>query len=93
MPETATEAATDDPPECQTTGATGEPHRYAPLSWDAAVAVRNGIIPGPYPEDFNGPGFDPQEPTAHRPGSEDKIRVLAERYARRERLFHPRDRR
>ena len=66
-------------------------HRYAPLSWDAAQAVRAGFIPGPYPEDFNGPGFPPVEPTAARPGTDEKIRVLAERYARREQLFHPRD--
>jgi hypothetical protein len=67
------------------------PQRYAPLSWDAALAVRAGIIKGPFPEDFNGTGFDPTAPTTARPGTEEKIRVLAARYARRERLFHPRD--
>ncbi len=66
-------------------------HRYAPLSWDAARAVRDGLIPGPYPEDFNGKGFEPTAPTAGRPGTPEKIAVLAERYARREQLFHPRD--
>ena len=80
--ETETEAA--GPP------AAGSP-RYAPLSWDAAVAVRAGLLAGPYPEDFNGVGFTPPTPTPARPGTEEKIRVLAERYARREQLFHPRD--
>jgi hypothetical protein len=65
--------------------------RYAPLSWDAAVAIRAGIAPGPMPEDFNGPGFPPTNETKARPGTPEKIRVLAARYARRERLFHPED--
>lgn len=33
----------------------------------------------------------PDEPTRARPGSEEKIRVLTERAARRQSLFHPRD--
>ena len=55
--ETETEAA--GPP------AAGSP-RYAPLSWDAAVAVRAGLLAGPYPEDFNGVGFTPPTPTPAR---------------------------
>jgi hypothetical protein len=33
----------------------------------------------------------PQEPTPALPGSEQKIRVMTERAARREQLFHPMD--
>ena len=41
--------------------------------------------------DFNGPGLLPGEPTDALPGTEKKIRVMAERAARREQLFHPQD--
>jgi hypothetical protein len=34
----------------------------------------------------------PAEPTAARPGSEEKLRILAARADRREQLFHPQDR-
>ncbi len=36
-------------------------------------------------------GALPKEPTAAPPGSEEKIRVMTERAARREQLFHPLD--
>lgn len=41
--------------------------------------------------DFFGPASMPGEPTDALPGSEQKIRVLIERAARREQLFHPDD--
>jgi hypothetical protein len=63
----------------------------APLSWDMAKAVASGRLKAPMPEDFNGPGFAPAEPCKHRPGTEGKIAALAERYARRQALFHPGD--
>jgi hypothetical protein len=37
------------------------------------------------------PGALPKEPTDAPPGSEQKIRVMIERAARREQLFHPLD--
>jgi hypothetical protein len=33
----------------------------------------------------------PDEPTPHMPGSPEKIEVMAERYRRRQELFHPDD--
>jgi hypothetical protein len=43
------------------------------------------------PEDFYGVPDLPDQPTDTPAGSEEKIRVLTERYARREQLHHPRD--
>jgi hypothetical protein len=65
--------------------------QHAPLSWALAQAIAAGRARGPMPEDFFGPGFVPAEPTRARPGSPEKVDVLAARYARRERLFDPRD--
>lgn len=42
-------------------------------------------------QDFEGPSSLPGEPTDALPGSEQKIRVMTERAARREQLFHPQD--
>jgi hypothetical protein len=41
--------------------------------------------------DLVGPVSLPGEPTDAAPGTEEKIRVLTERAARREQLFHPLD--
>jgi len=40
---------------------------------------------------YSRPGALPKEPTDAPPGSEQKIRVMIERAARREQLFHPLD--
>jgi hypothetical protein len=40
---------------------------------------------------FYGPANIPEAPTAAPPGSEEKIRIMTERAARREQLFHPHD--
>jgi hypothetical protein len=65
---------------------------FVPLLWEIAQRIRDGLLKGvPYPEDFNGPGFAPTQPTNHLPGTEEKIAVFAARYQRRERLFHPDD--
>ncbi len=62
------------------------------LSADAIrAAIAAGVDPALIPEDANFDGFAPQFPTAALPGTEGKIQVMAERYARRERLFHPGD--
>src|SRR5262249_45286616 len=53
-----------------------------------AAGVRRGMDPRPQPrEAYSRPG----EPTTAPPGSPRKIRVLMERAARREPLFHPLD--
>lgn len=67
------------------------PHQYVPLSWDVVLLIKAGKMAGPYPEDFNGPGFMPLRPTLALPGTPEKIIVFAERYRNRERLFHPDD--
>src|SRR5687767_12671696 len=41
--------------------------------------------------EFDGPASLPGEPTEALPGSEKKIRIMTERAARREQLFHPLD--
>jgi len=48
------------------------------------------VLAGLTPFDFYGPGL-PARPTTALPGSKEKLRVLARRYARRQRLFHPGD--
>jgi hypothetical protein len=40
---------------------------------------------------YFGPGAVPREPTEALPGSEQKIRIMTERAARRQQLFHPLD--
>lgn len=42
-------------------------------------------------EDFNALGVDPLTPTAAKPGSEDKVRMLAARYAAGLPLWHDED--
>lgn len=63
----------------------------AALSWSLVKAVSDGRSCQPLPQDFNGPGFDPDEPTDYPPGSEHKKEVLRKRAEARQRLFHPRD--
>ena len=43
------------------------------------------------PGDFYGPARLPAYPVMARPGSQEKMAVLAERYERREELWHPQD--
>jgi hypothetical protein len=50
-----------------------------------------GIDPAEWPEDFYGQGPLAAAPTNAMPGSEEKIVVLAARYARREAMHHPLD--
>ena len=59
--------------------------RTVPIS-PAWVAVFLGVPP----LDFWGPGL-PCRPTKAVPGTPAKLRVLAERYRRRQELFHPAD--
>ncbi len=68
-----------------------DPKPYVPLSWDVVVAINEGRLHCEYPEDFNGPGNPPSDPTTAPPGSDAKIAVMAARYKRRQRLFHPVD--
>ena len=43
------------------------------------------------PNESGSTGRYPAEPTTALPGTEEKIRVMRERAARREKLFHPED--
>lgn len=65
---------------------------FRPLSWDVVVAISNGLLSGPMPEDFYGPGF-PCQPTDSIPGSAEKIEAMMHRYEKRQQLFHRLDRR
>ncbi len=58
---------------------------------ELAECKAQGLDPAEWVEDFCGPADLPESPTDAVPGSEEKIAVLAARYARREALHHPLD--